>query len=114
MAWLSLAQYGDVVRIGPNELSFRRASAIKHLHGKMNKGPYFETNVYTEGEGTALNSLVDYDDHKVRRKMWDQGFSQKSLKSFGPLLNKTLDKLCEQLIQLEGISSRVALRIFHG
>ncbi|OQU94366.1 hypothetical protein CLAIMM_00727 [Cladophialophora immunda] len=100
--------YGDIVRIGPNELSFRNASAIKRLHGKMNKGPYFETKVYQEGQGTSLNSLVDYDIHKTRRKTWDQAFSQKSLKSFGPLFNGLLDKLCDAIVGFEGLEINFA------
>lgn len=51
-----------------------------------------------------LNALVDYDAHKARRKLWDAGFSQKSLKSFGPLFNRHLDELCTELGKREGLT----------
>ncbi|OAG42902.1 hypothetical protein AYO21_02853 [Fonsecaea monophora] len=95
-------KYGDVVRIGPNELSFRSASAVKHLVGKVNKGAYFETSVYTEGEGVPINALVDFEEHKQRRRLWDSAFNQKSLKSFSPMFNRLLDRLIGELHKFEG------------
>ncbi|OAL33539.1 hypothetical protein AYO20_07225 [Fonsecaea nubica] len=94
-------KYGDVVRIGPNELSFRSASAVKHLVGKVNKGAYFETSVYTEGEGVPINALVDFEEHKQRRRLWDSAFNQKSLKSFSPMFNRLLDRLIGELHKFE-------------
>ncbi|OQV00811.1 hypothetical protein CLAIMM_06259 [Cladophialophora immunda] len=64
------AKYGDIVRIGPNELSFADAGAVKYLHGpqgaRLTKGPYYDTEVYSTG-GKAMPSTRDWEDHRFKK-----------------------------------------------
>jgi hypothetical protein len=98
-------QYGPIVRIGPNELSFSDPGAIKYLHGpqgaRLRKGPYYDTKPWKSGEGTSMAGTRDWEDHKVRRRIWDQGFSQKALKSYEPRILGLLDELCGELGRME-------------
>ncbi|OAP62019.1 hypothetical protein AYL99_04222 [Fonsecaea erecta] len=98
-------KYGDVVRIGPNELSFADAKAIKFLHGpqgsKLPRGPYHDGSVYGS-RGTAMPNTRDWHDHKVRRRMWDHGFTQNQLRSYEPRVIALLDVLCARLRELDG------------
>jgi hypothetical protein len=100
-------QYGHIVRIGPNELSFSNPGSVKHLHGpqgaRLRKGPYYDTKVWKSGDGTAMAGTRDWDDHKIRRRIWDHGFSQKALKSYEPRILDLLDELCEGLAAQEGM-----------
>lgn len=98
-------KYGPVVRIGPNELSFSDAGAIKYLHGpqgaRLRKGPYYDTKPWKRGSGTSMAGTRDWEDHKVRRRIWDQGFSQKALRSYEPRILGLLDELCGELGRME-------------
>jgi cytochrome P450 len=93
------------VRVGPNELSFNSAGAVKYLHGpqgaRLTKGPYYDTHVFSTG-GKSMPGTRDWEDHRIRRRIWDHGFSQKSLKSYEPRLLGLLDVLCNELERLEG------------
>jgi cytochrome P450 len=98
-------KYGPIVRIGPNELSFSDPGAIKYLHGpqgaRLRKGPYYDTKPWKTGEGTSMAGTRDWEDHKVRRRIWDQGFSQKALRTYEPRILGLLDRLCEELAVME-------------
>ena len=98
-------QYGDVVRIGPNELSFGDAGAIKYIYGahssRITKGPYHSASVYGS-PGAAMPNLRDYQGHKIRRRMWDNGFTKAQLKSYEPRVITLLDVLCERLREIDG------------
>ena len=45
----------------------------------------------------------DWEDHKIRRRIWDHGFSQKALKSYEPRILGLLDELCEGLAAQGGM-----------
>lgn len=91
--------------MGPNELSFGDASAIKYIYGAhsstMIKGPYHSASIYTP-IGTAMPNLRDYQGHKIRRRMWDSGFTQAQLKSYEPRVIALIDTLCEKLEKFDG------------
>ncbi|KIW97748.1 uncharacterized protein Z519_01332 [Cladophialophora bantiana CBS 173.52] len=98
-------KYGDIVRIGPNELSFGDANSIKYLHGpqgsRLPKGPYHDGSVYGSS-GVAMPNSRDWYDHKVRRRMWDHGFTQNQLKSYEPRVIALLEVLCARLKEFDG------------
>lgn len=99
-------KYGHIVRIGPNELSFSNPGAVKYLHGpqgaRLRKGPYYDTKVWKSGDGTSMAGTRDWEDHRIRRRIWDHGFSQKALKSYEPRILDLLDQLCDRLAEMEG------------
>ncbi|KAJ9606262.1 hypothetical protein H2200_009223 [Cladophialophora chaetospira] len=98
-------KYGDIVRIGPNELSFGDADAIKYIYGAhsstITKGPYHSASIYTP-TGKSMPNLRDYHEHKVRRRMWDNGFSQAQLKRYEPRVIAVIDALCDRLQEFDG------------
>jgi hypothetical protein len=72
-------EYGDFVRTGPRELSILRASAITSLYGPQTlcrKSTWY-SQVSEDVAKCSLNSSRDFEDHKRRRRAWDQGFSVK-------------------------------------
>jgi len=72
-------EYGDFVRTGPRELSILRASAVKSLYGPQTlcrKSTWY-SQVSEDVTKCSLNSSRDFEDHKRRRRAWDQGFSVK-------------------------------------
>ena len=100
-------KYGDIVRIGPNELSFSNPGAVKYLHGpqgaRLRKGPYYDTKPWKTTDGTSMAGTRDWEDHRIRRRIWDHGFSQKALKSYEPRILSLLDELCDEFAAQEGM-----------
>jgi cytochrome P450 len=87
-------QYGDVVRVGPEELSIRDANAVELLYGAKTtstKGTYyslFEPFV-------SLQSTRDDEYHARLRKVWDQGFSIKALPGYNSRIASAIADLLE-------------------
>ncbi|KAI0687966.1 high nitrogen upregulated cytochrome P450 monooxygenase 2 [Cerioporus squamosus] len=74
-------RYGDVVRIGPNELSIRDASLINPLLGASGvpKGPHFIGRMLT-ATSLPMVGIQDTDTHLRRRKNWQRGMSPAAIK----------------------------------
>ncbi|KAH0833285.1 cytochrome P450 [Lanmaoa asiatica] len=92
-------KYGDVVRIGPNELSFRNADAISPLMGYFGlpKGPHWDGRMAEQTNIRALISLRDPAEHARRRKPWTRGFSSAALKGYEGILGKRIHELVSAL-----------------
>ena len=94
-------QYGDIVRFGPNELSFVDPEAITFLHGAKGttiaKGPWYDGNPGRKAD--IMISTRDVNIHRFRRRIWDRGFTQSALKTFEPRLVNLVQDLCDQLIK---------------
>ncbi|KAI0265038.1 high nitrogen upregulated cytochrome P450 monooxygenase 2 [Gloeopeniophorella convolvens] len=101
-------RYGDHVRVGPNELSIRDASAIHSVLGPggLQKGPFFDHRP------TSLINTRDATDHSRRRKMWTRGFSTSALKEYEAFVFKRLRQLVikiDSLVQEAANEKREAL-----
>ncbi|KAK3356880.1 cytochrome P450 monooxygenase-like protein [Lasiosphaeria hispida] len=85
------AQYGDIVRLGPRELSIADPEAVRAIYGSQSpvtKGPW-----YTLLEPRIpLFMARDKQEHARRRKVWDQGFSTKALQGYEPRITKAIDQ----------------------
>ncbi|KAF8258328.1 cytochrome P450 [Lactarius quietus] len=84
-------RYGDVVRVGPNELSIRDASIINLVLGQngLPKGPRWDGP-------PGRPSLVDQRDptkHLEQRKPWNRAFATSALKEYDELLMKRVRQL---------------------
>jgi cytochrome P450 len=100
-------QYGDIVRFGPNEVSFADTASVKYLHGpqgaRLTKGPFYDANTFNySGHGTPLPSTRDWENHRVRRRIWDHGFAQKSLRTYEPRIRGLIETLCTELAKHDG------------
>ncbi|KAF8258325.1 cytochrome P450 [Lactarius quietus] len=91
--------YGDVVRVGPNELSIRDASLI---HPILGQGGLPKVHVRWEGrEGPPM--LVAQSDpvlHMEQRKPWTRAFSSAAMKEYEIIVAKRIRQLVGCLEEL--------------
>ncbi|KDQ55994.1 hypothetical protein JAAARDRAFT_36785 [Jaapia argillacea MUCL 33604] len=93
--------YGDVVRIGPNELSIRHPQAVLPVLGPygLPKGPF---NDHREQGGVSpLVFIRDPTEHANRRKAWMHGFSTAALKDYEEVIIKNARDLVKALRKRE-------------
>ncbi|KAI0761271.1 high nitrogen upregulated cytochrome P450 monooxygenase 2 [Trametes elegans] len=96
-------QYGDVVRIGPNELSFRDPSLENAMLGTpgVPKGPLFIGRLLT-ATNLPLVAIMDPVAHQERRKAWNRAFSAAALKEYEPLIANRAAQLVRVLERQRG------------
>ncbi|KAL4937178.1 hypothetical protein BDV06DRAFT_216087 [Aspergillus oleicola] len=94
-------KHGDVVRLGPNTLSFASPSAIKVIYG-LNKG-FTKSAFYpvqmTVSKGEPLPSLfstLDETFHASLRRSVNHAFSMSSLVQYEPMVNETIELFLSQ------------------
>ncbi|KAJ6570120.1 cytochrome P450 [Mycena vulgaris] len=99
-------RFGDVVRIGPNELSFRDVNAIVPMMGSkgMPKGPWWDGRVPENREVRPLLALRDPDEHARRRRAWNRAFSTPALKDYEVLIDARISQLVDILTTKVGTS----------
>lgn len=97
-------QHGDIVRLGPNVLSFADPRAIKVIYG-LNKG-MTKSHFYLVQQATAkgerlpsLFSTTSEDFHAKYRRCVNNAFSMSSLKSCEPLVDSAMTAFIEQTRQ---------------
>jgi cytochrome P450 len=93
-------QYGEVVRIAPDELSFTSGEAWKPIygtrtgHGQKRKDHRF----YPPNAGGAANIIQSSDaDHSRFRRLLSHGFSDSSLRGQEPIIKGYVDLLMQRL-----------------
>ncbi|KAI0265061.1 cytochrome P450 [Gloeopeniophorella convolvens] len=85
-------RYGDVVRVGPNELSFRDASAIPVVLG---------TEVFPRAQqSSAVIHQRNPAIHAIQRKPWNRAFTGEALKEYETLIAKRARQLVERVESL--------------
>ncbi|KAJ9668219.1 hypothetical protein H2201_001648 [Coniosporium apollinis] len=98
-------KYGDIVRLGPNVLSFADPRAIKIIYG-LNKGMtksdfYPVQQAVSNGQRLqSLFSTTDEDYHAKYRRCVNSAFAMSSLVSYEPLVDSTTDFFLERTQQL--------------
>ncbi|KAF6830347.1 cytochrome p450 [Colletotrichum plurivorum] len=90
-------KYGDVVRVGPTELSINKPGAINavFLETDCYKGPWYNLL----HPMVSMQMIRDKDAHARRRKAWEHGFTSKALREYEPRVLKYTSQL------LAGIAS---------
>jgi len=94
-------KYGDIIRLGPNVLSFADPRAIKIIYG-LNKGMkksdfYPVQQAVAKGERLqSLFSTKDEDYHAKYRRCVNNAFAMSSLVGYEPLVDSTTDAFIEQ------------------
>ncbi|KAF2183228.1 pisatin demethylase [Zopfia rhizophila CBS 207.26] len=98
-------ELGDIVRLGPNVLSFADPKAIKIIYG-LNKG-MTKSDFYpvqqAVSKGRRLQSLfstTDEDYHAKYRRCVNNAFAMSSLVNYEPLVSSTMDVFLEKTQQL--------------
>lgn len=97
-------EYGAVVRVGPDELSFLHPDAWRDIYGHgvkdaPGKVPPKDWTRYgnTLNRATALVAIQDPGEHARSRKIFTPGFSARALAQQAPLFTKYADQLIEIL-----------------
>ncbi|KAH8105263.1 cytochrome P450 [Cristinia sonorae] len=88
-------QYGNVVRVGPNELHFSDPAAygeLYHPNRRWKKDPTLYESM-TEGAGSW--NLLDYPSAKKRREVLLSHFSRKSILDLQHVVQEHMDILCD-------------------
>ncbi|GME48511.1 Cytochrome P450 [Neofusicoccum parvum] len=105
-------EYGDVVRIGPNRLSYTNPQAWKDIYGprvghrKANSKDVMFYGPDASGE-RSLISLLDDSAHSKLRRVFSPAFSDKALKAQENLISAYVDQLISN-IRHEASSNGVA------
>ncbi|KAF4877796.1 Cytochrome P450 monooxygenase FCK2 [Colletotrichum siamense] len=99
--------YGDIVRIGPTELSINNPKAIMPIHSNRSpctKGPWYGVlhPMY------SLQLVRDKQEHSVRRKAWDRGFSSKALRDYEFRVANYTNQLLDQIEAHKGKPFNIA------
>ncbi|KAJ7164017.1 cytochrome P450 [Mycena crocata] len=99
-------RYGDVIRIGPNDLSFSDKSAISPMLGTkgMPKGHWWDGRMPENKTVRSLLSLRDPEEHSRRRRIWNRAFSASALKEYDLVVRNRLAQLVEILSDNNGTS----------
>ncbi|KAJ3555926.1 hypothetical protein NM688_g2310 [Phlebia brevispora] len=96
-------QYGDVVRIAPNEISIRDIDVVQPLFGPggLPKGPGL-TGRNLHEPVMPLIAIWDPTTHAQRRKPWIRAFSTAALKEYQPIVIKRTAQLLRRLHDQHG------------
>ena len=113
-------QYGDVVRVGPNELSFNRADLVQPILGMkmLLKGPctYLSSwlirirpsdlsvdyDTRANDAGVQLDGMRDFSVHAVRRRPWARAMNSAALKGYESIVVGRTQELMERLSSHDG------------
>ncbi|KAH8826608.1 cytochrome P450 [Flagelloscypha sp. PMI_526] len=94
-------QYGDIVRIGPRELSINKASAIPDIYGlnsKCTKSPWYSKHPVASHDNSLIN-VRDPNEHRRRRRAWDRGLNPQALTVYEARVSKKAGALIASLKQ---------------
>ncbi|PNP40611.1 hypothetical protein TGAMA5MH_07608 [Trichoderma gamsii] len=97
-------QYGDIVRVGPRELSISRPSAIKIIYEhptRTTRSPWY-AQVSNDVTKISLNSTRILKVHKLRKKAWERGFGFRALAVYAPRVKAKVDLLLSKIAEHGG------------
>ncbi|EFW99477.1 3-hydroxyacyl-CoA dehydrogenase [Grosmannia clavigera kw1407] len=87
-------QYGDIVRIAPNELLLTSLDAITQVYGLSTSCTKKNTGLYDSFEFRGehnLDSIPQREQHRKRRAVWDHAMSPKMLKVYEVGMREVLE-----------------------
>lgn len=93
-------KYGDVVRIGPNQLSYINASALKDVYGHRQGHEEFSKDKYANVlpvNGVLGIVAANRENHSRYRRLFSHAFSEKGLREQETLIRGYVDLLIQRL-----------------
>ncbi|ORY02749.1 putative cytochrome P450 [Clohesyomyces aquaticus] len=95
------AQYGPVVRIGPNHLSFTDPGAWKDIYAYRASGEMAKADQFFRPVKGVPSSILnaDHEEHSRIRRALSHGFSDSSMRAQEPLISQYVKLLVERLTQ---------------
>ena len=99
-------EYGDVVRTGPNELSFIKPSAMKTIYGgKPAASDTFHKNMIANLQATGENDNLFFaigDEHARQRKLIAPAFSESTIRAQDSMIQDYCDQMVRGLRNYSG------------
>ncbi|KAI1791471.1 high nitrogen upregulated cytochrome P450 monooxygenase 2 [Ganoderma leucocontextum] len=97
-------RYGDVVRIGPNELSIRDSTVLNALLGTsgLPKGPHFVGRLLTDSD-LPMVAIQDTETHLRRRKTWNRAMGPAAIREYEHFIARRARQLVERLEEHKGV-----------
>ncbi|KAJ4396529.1 hypothetical protein N0V93_000749 [Gnomoniopsis smithogilvyi] len=96
-------QYGDFVRVGPREISIKRASAIGTIYGPNSK--CYRSAQYDQPSTEAAKSSIvgtrDVEAHRRRKRAWERGLGFRALDVYEPRVRSKVDLLLSRIARHE-------------
>ncbi|KAI6839259.1 hypothetical protein KC332_g5829 [Hortaea werneckii] len=90
-------QYGDVIRVGPNELHFSDPAAYHDIYNNTNRWDK-EGRLYRSfGEDRSSFGFLTYREAKARKDVLAPLFSRRAISDLQHLIQKHADRLCDAL-----------------
>lgn len=102
-------KYGDVVRTGPNELSFASAESWKDIYGHAGKGrqTFIKSNFYdSNGKQPSIVTARDPIEHSIQRKALSAAFSAKALRDQENVIHQYVDLFITQIGKLGSATTK--------
>lgn len=90
-------QYGDVVRIAPNELSYTAPNGWKDIYGHRHGQPENYKDPSENFDGSQSIIFADRVKHSQLRRLLSNAFSEKTLRDQEPVLKSYTDLLIQRL-----------------
>jgi cytochrome P450 len=98
------AKYGDIVRFGPNHLSFRTVEALHGIYGRkanVVKHMGFATANAYSNPPVATHSAIDPKAHAKRRRILAHAFSDTAIRNQEPFINANVNKWLRTVAELD-------------
>ncbi|KAH6603187.1 cytochrome p450 [Trichoderma cornu-damae] len=76
-------EYGDIVRVGPRELSINRPSAITDIYGthtQTTKSPWYMQTSKKAAKSSLFHTRAP-EVHRLRKRVWERGLGFKGMKN---------------------------------
>ncbi|RVX69702.1 hypothetical protein B0A52_06346 [Exophiala mesophila] len=81
-------QYGDVVRVGPNELHFSRPDTYHEIYNATNRWDKEQSLYHSFGEDRSSFGYLEYKDAKGRKDILSRVFSKKAIQEAEGLIQE--------------------------
>ncbi|EHK19522.1 uncharacterized protein TRIVIDRAFT_46635 [Trichoderma virens Gv29-8] len=98
-------KYGDIVRVGPRELSINRPSAIRSLYGahsQTSRPPWYSQTSRHPSKSSLINTR-DSAAHKLRKKIWEKALgSSRALDVYESRVQAKVDLLLSKIEEANG------------
>ncbi|KAK3695927.1 hypothetical protein LTR37_018282 [Vermiconidia calcicola] len=105
--WRSHEKYGNVVRFGPNSISFNTNSALKDIYGfkgNVRKGDFYSAFPATKN-AYSTHSAINKVDHARKRRVLSHAFSDTAIKSMENHILAHIRQFCANLGERGSLSN---------
>ncbi|KAI9663511.1 MAG: hypothetical protein M1831_002520 [Alyxoria varia] len=94
------AKYGNVVRVGPNELHFSDPQAYQDIYNNKNRWDKEQALYHSFGEDRSSFGFLTYEEAKPRKDVLNKMFSAKAISEAIGLVEEKVNTLCDAFEEL--------------